>query len=362
MTHSNDVRHLLVETDASGNRAARPIRASAMESLGWRERDDLQQLLRDHPDAIEPGLLLITEEFAGWESQRSSVRDRLDLLFLDQAGRPMVVELKRGQAPDRTESQALQYAAYCDQLRTQDLIELLHQDRARRDPSFSEENAQDAITTHAEILAKEQPGRVRVRLIAEEFPPAVTATVLFLRELGSSGPDTDRLDIGCSKIALYEVGEDQHVLAVQPIVPLPETEEYLVKRRRRESQEEAEREVRARIPNAVPLLQARNSLAAGTRLRLNRAWYSPGTWGKIAELLQAEPEWEFVTWTAAQVSTQAVQFGDDEPSSLNAHYLRVRKAAGLSDAPDATSAFLIDELGKTIRDYADEILAGERDG
>lgn len=58
------------------------------------------------------------------------------------------------------------------------------------------EEARKRIVGHAAVLATDQPGKVRVRLVAEDFPPSVTATVLFLRELGSGGPESAKLDIG----------------------------------------------------------------------------------------------------------------------------------------------------------------------
>ena len=59
---------------------------------GVLERADLQRLLRDKPEVLEEGLLIISEEFGSW---RDSNR-RIDLLGLDAQSRLVVVELKRG--------------------------------------------------------------------------------------------------------------------------------------------------------------------------------------------------------------------------------------------------------------------------
>ena len=115
----HDVENLLIGPE----RDARHLVPVRMAELGWQERGDLQRWIRDHPETLGRGLLLITEEFADWETPTGRVLDRLDLLFLDDNGRLLVIELKRGMAPDRTESQALVYAAYCDQLTTTDIVE-----------------------------------------------------------------------------------------------------------------------------------------------------------------------------------------------------------------------------------------------
>lgn len=360
MATNNDIRHLVVAPDAAGVPQARKAVATTMEALGWQERRDLQRFLRSNSDVLEPGLLLITEEFDSWEGGSGRIADRLDLLFLDGAGRPLLVELKRGNAPDRTESQALQYAAYCDGLRTQELAELLREDRrrnGREDITLDEATAE--IEAHAESLTTEQPGRVRIRLVAEGFPSAVTATVLFLRSLGSTGGENDQLDIGCLKMAVQRVSNEQYVLSFQPIIPLPETESYLVRRRKRDAVEVAERDARTRIPNAVPLLQERGAIAADSRLQLNWSWLTSKAKEAIEKLIGDEPSWEFVTWTATAPSTRAVRFGDDPPTSIASHYNNLRIAAGINTAPDATSAFVVEGSGKTLRELADELLEAD---
>ncbi len=45
------------------------------------------------------------------------------MLFLDSDGAPVVAELKRGEAPDTVDLQALKYAVYCSQLTVKDLTD-----------------------------------------------------------------------------------------------------------------------------------------------------------------------------------------------------------------------------------------------
>jgi hypothetical protein len=97
-------------------REAEPLEAVDLASFGFWERRDLQAWIVDQPEIIEPDLLLVATEFDRWQVQDQIVADRLDVLFLDSDGCLLVAELKRGEAPDTTELQALKYAAFCSQL------------------------------------------------------------------------------------------------------------------------------------------------------------------------------------------------------------------------------------------------------
>lgn len=81
--------------------------------LGYWERRDLQSWVEQYPELVGPDLLLVTAEFDQWEFGNERVKDLLDLLFLTADGAPLVAELKRGEAPDTVDLQALKYAAYC---------------------------------------------------------------------------------------------------------------------------------------------------------------------------------------------------------------------------------------------------------
>ncbi len=200
-----------------------------LASTGLKERQDLQRWITAHPDLIAPGLLLITTEFDRWEVRDHKVADRLDALFLDPSGAPVVVEFKRDKATDTVELQALKYAAYCSQLT---LDELAEEFAATRD--LSVEESRELLVDHAPALEEGGPRSVKILLVAGSFGPAVTSVVLWLREYG--------IDIGCIEISMRAVpGADQAVLTARQLLPLPEAEDYLVRRRRKEQEEERAR-------------------------------------------------------------------------------------------------------------------------
>jgi RecB family endonuclease NucS len=83
-----------------------------LATAGLRERTDLQEWVRAHPEILGPGVRIVTYEFDRWVSGSGSHGDRLDLLGLAEDGRLVLAELKRDGAPDTVEMQAIKYAAY----------------------------------------------------------------------------------------------------------------------------------------------------------------------------------------------------------------------------------------------------------
>ncbi len=182
------------------------MEAMTLASAGLKERQDLQRWITEHPELIAPDLLLITAEFDRWEIREHKVADRLDALFLDTAGAPVVAELKRDKAADTVELQALKYAAYCSQLT---LDELAEEYAGTRDLSLDE--ARQHLVDHAPGLENGGPRSVKIRLVAGSFGPAVTSVVLWLREYG--------IDIGCIEVGARRVADANKAGGLFPSLP-----------------------------------------------------------------------------------------------------------------------------------------------
>jgi RecB family endonuclease NucS len=84
-----------------------PLQPTSFSDQGLRERGDLQRLLRDQVHIIDPDVLVVSEEFGGWEDSRR----RIDLLGVDRKARLVVIELKRTDDGGHMELQAIRYAA-----------------------------------------------------------------------------------------------------------------------------------------------------------------------------------------------------------------------------------------------------------
>lgn len=202
-----------------------PMDTASLASIGLKERDDLQRWVADRPELIAPDLLLVTTEFDRWEIRDVKVADRLDLLFVDSSGSPLVAELKRDKATDTVELQALKYAAYCSQLTFEHLAE-----EFARHHGVTVDDAKARLVDHAPSLEEHGPGTIRIRLVAGEFGPSVTSVVLWLREYD--------IDIGCTEVTVRLAGDGRAILLSREIIPLPAVEDYLVRRRRKAQEEE----------------------------------------------------------------------------------------------------------------------------
>jgi hypothetical protein len=256
----------------------------SLGDIGFRERQDLQRWIEEYPEIVGPDLLIVTTEFDRWEFGTGRVRDRLDVLFLDSTGSLIVAELKRGEAPDTVDLQALKYAAYCSQLTVNDVVG----DYARYYDT-DEPTAREALFEHAPSLETVGLGPVKVRLVAEAFKPSVTSMVLWLRDYD--------LDIGCVEISARRLPDGVAVISSRQLLPLPVAEDYLVRRRRRERDEEA-REASARRPNVVAQLLEADAIEAGTELTLELDAFSQEERVLTEQWLQENPDAGRARWTA----------------------------------------------------------------
>jgi len=259
------------------------------ESVGLWERRDLQRWIAERPEIVEPGLLLVTSEFADWEHRQQRVADRLDLLFLDPTGSPLVAELKRDQASETVDLQALKYAAYCSTLTTEALVE---QYAAFHDVDL--EAASQTILHHAPALVEAERSPVRIRLVAGGFGPGVTSVVMWLR-------DRSEIDVGCIEVTARSRGDGTVIVAARQLIPLPQAEDYLVRRRQREEREEV-RKRGSRGANSVGVLAEAGLLTTGTTLQLGvqaliGRWREP-----VAALLIEKPQVGEAEWTGESVA------------------------------------------------------------
>ena len=186
------------------------------------ERADLQRILRDQPEVLEEGLLIISEEFGNWQDSNR----RIDLLALDTNGRLVVIELKRGETGEHMDLQAIRYAAMVSNMTHQQAVDT-HQNYLNK--LGIEEDAEERIREHLENnedtrFASEKP---RIILASEGFSQELTTCALWLNETG--------LDVTCIRMQPHRSGTELLVETSQ-IIPLPEAKNYFVKVREREEE------------------------------------------------------------------------------------------------------------------------------
>lgn len=198
-----------------------PANPISLPEAGLSERQHLQEWVLSHPEIIGDGVLVVTSEFDSWRSASGAERDRLDVLGIDREGRLVVAELKRDRAPDTVEMQAIKYAAMVSRF-TPDVVASQYAEfLRRRGTTVSDEDAMAQLVEHiGGDLDPELLRQPRIVLVASAFPPAVTASVVWLSEMG--------LDVTLMRVQAYR-GQDDHVIvSVSQLYPVPDVEEFTV--------------------------------------------------------------------------------------------------------------------------------------
>ena len=260
---------------------------------GMRERGDLQRWLRDHPDALEEGLFVLAEEYSDWEDSNRSI----DLLALDPDGRLVVIELKRDEGAFM-DLQAIRYAAMVAHMTFAQALDA-HERYLRR--RGMEGDARARILEYLGAEAGGEPeiesSRPRILLAARDFPQELTSSVLWLNDAG--------LDIRCVRLLPYRVGDDL-VLDVTQVIPLPEAEDYTVRIRGREAEQE-----RRTYPDLdwtrEEIERLANLITSPFNLRLfDTCAERPGEWVSLSDVREGGSAEEQARWPQARFGAGAL--------------------------------------------------------
>jgi hypothetical protein len=195
---------------------------TTMVQQDFKERADLQRLLKTSIGIIDANLLLLAEEFSQWEDSKR----RIDLLALDKQANLVVIELKRTEDGGFMDLQSIRYAAMVSAMTFQQAA--YEHAKFLGDPA----NVDDAKSRILEFLGWEAPtedfaSRVRIILTSADFSPELTTAVLWLNDNG--------LDIRCVRLRPYAL-QSRTILEAQQIIPIPEAKDITV--RLKEKQEE----------------------------------------------------------------------------------------------------------------------------
>lgn len=193
-----------------------------MQGQSFKERDDLQRLLKNSISVISDDLFVIAEEFSRWEDSRR----RIDLLAIDRTGNLVVIELKRTEDGGHMDLQALRYAAMISTMTFQNAV------AAHAEFLGDSAATDDAKAAILDFLGWPEPSElfgksVRIILVSPDFSKELTTAVLWLNDNG--------LNISCVRIRPYSL-QQRTLLEVDQIIPLREAEEYTV--RLKEKQDE----------------------------------------------------------------------------------------------------------------------------
>ena len=204
---------------------------------GVLERADLQRLLRDKPEVLEEGLLIISEEFSRWQDSNR----KIDLLGLDAVGRLVVVELKRGDTGQHMDLQAVRYAAMVASMTFQQTIDAFRDylEKRTNEPGsepLEEDAAETRLREHLgveefdnEVIRTKMP---RIILVSENFGKELTTCVMWLNDswMQGTGPE-----IKCVRLQPHQNG-DGTLIETSVVLPLAEASDYRTQLRNREQE------------------------------------------------------------------------------------------------------------------------------
>jgi hypothetical protein len=193
------------------------LKRMSFSSLGFRERDHLQEWIAKQPDVLGEDLLIIQKEFSGFED----TQERLDLLALDKNGALVIIENKLDDSGKDVTWQAMKYASYCSGL-TKGNITKIFQDYL--DTNEQGANAQERLVDFMDGVDYEEMQlnkgiSQRIILIAAKFRKEVTSTVLWLMNY--------KVRMQCFRATPYAMGEELF-LNVEQIIPTQDAEEYMI--------------------------------------------------------------------------------------------------------------------------------------
>ena len=193
-----------------------PVKRTTYVEEKLLERKDLQRLLRSDISAIGDDLMVISEEFGHWEESSR----RIDLLCLDKEARLVVIEIKRTEDGGHMELQAIRYAAMVSSMTLEQAI-AAHA-RSLNTP-HADAQARREVLDFLELASTDEAelvDEVRIILVAANFSPEITTSVLWLNRHG--------VDVTCVRLRPYRMGDDILIDSTQ-IIPLPEAADYEIK-------------------------------------------------------------------------------------------------------------------------------------
>lgn len=321
----------------SGSVAARAQPLTLAEA-GLTERAHLQEWVLANPDILGSDVRVLSFEFDWWTgSGGSRERDRLDVLGIDTAGRLVVAELKRDRAPNTTDTQAIRYAAMASRF-TSDTLAAAHARflSARGEPTDADA-ALRVIEDHAGgELDTELLRRPRIVLVAADFPAALTASAVWLTEMG--------IRVELVQYRAYRAGGEV-ALVVSRLWPVADVEDFTVSPDAVEAASPAARsEVRRRAGSAVKRLVDAAALENGTVLELN-----------ATTEVDAEARDQIAAWVEAQPERGRATWHNDVNAPLEWHHdgqrytptglarLIIAEATGMERGPRGTSWWITED-------------------
>ena len=187
------------------------------------ERKNLQDALKKQIEIIAPDCLVISEEFSEW----SGSKRRIDLLAIDKEANLVVIELKRDETGEHMELQAIRYASMVSTLTFHKTIKIYQKYLEKQNINKDAEESLLSFLEWEENRADEFALDVKIILVSSDFSKELTTSVMWLNERN--------IDIKCVRLVPYKFN-NEILIDVQQIIPLPEAENYQIQIKQQTSQ------------------------------------------------------------------------------------------------------------------------------
>jgi hypothetical protein len=322
-----------------------------LADAGLKERQHLQEWVRKNPAILGDGIMVVTFEFDKWVHGGTSVSDRLDILALENTGRLVVVELKRGVAPDTTDMQAIKYAAMTSEFTFDALAQ--HHATYLTKPGESQVSTEDAkqllyqhVGSNEETTFAPLLDRPRIILIANGFPPSVTSTAVFLSKFG--------LDIALLEFQAYKTPSNEFILTLNKVFPIEGIKSLQIQPR---IFEEAEKEAvkiayERRQKNAVLRILEEHAIANGEEF----TFIPPPAWAeRLKEYLAKSEDLSKAKWDERNPAKTLIWEHDQKSYSPSGLCKKIMEESEQIPISVQGTTWWQTKDAKTILDIAEEI-------
>src|SRR5574344_199644 len=183
-----------------------------------KERYDIQEWVEKNPEIIDEDLLIIGKEV----TLPSDIR--IDLLAIDKKSNLVIIELKRDDSGRNVDWQAIKYASYCSNFTNTEIFR-----QYAEYLGTTEDEAETEIEKFIEAENFEElNNKQRIILVSKEFHSDVISAVLWLRDYG--------IELSCVRFTPYIDDIGDLFIAPTKIIPLPEAEDYLIKKEKKQKE------------------------------------------------------------------------------------------------------------------------------
>ena len=202
------------------NKQPSKIEPVSFSDIGIKERQDLEEWIKNYPELLGEKLLIISSEFDKFDNSDR----RLDILALDSDGFLVIAELKLDANRSLADQQAIRYAAFCSTMTMNDIVKIY--------ADYIGSSLEEASEKICEFLeADELPelgNSPRIILAAGSFyDRELTSCVLWLRNF--------KIDISCVELTPYRMqNSSQIILVPRIIIPVPEIKNHQILVERKE--------------------------------------------------------------------------------------------------------------------------------